>query len=92
MAGAQTSRKYVPNRLIDRPKMGFGVPIGDWLRTDLRGWAEDLLTEDALRRGDLLDPAPIRTAWQDHLAGRRNWEHRLWAVLMLQSWRQQAGV
>lgn len=84
--------KYVPNRLIDRPKMGFGVPIGDWLRTDLRGWAEDLLTEDALRRGDLLDPAPIRTAWQDHLAGRRNWEHRLWAVLMLQSWRQQAGV
>ena len=84
--------KYVPNSLIDRPKMGFGVPIGQWLRTDLRSWAEDLLTEDALIDGALLDPAPIRKAWQEHLSGRRNWEHRLWAVLMFQSWRSHAGL
>ena len=84
--------KYVPNNLIDRPKMGFGVPIGQWLRTDLRDWAEDLLTENALRQGDLLDPAPIRKAWQEHLSGRRNWEHRMWSILMFQSWRSHAGL
>ena len=83
--------RYVPKDLIERPKMGFGVPIGRWLRVGLRAWAEDLLTTDNLARDGLLDPAPIRQAWQEHLSGRRNWEHRLWAVLMFQSWRQHTG-
>jgi asparagine synthase (glutamine-hydrolysing) len=84
--------RYVPRELTERPKMGFGVPIGRWLRTDLRDWAEALLSEDALGRDNLLNPAPIREAWGEHLSGRRNWEHRLWAILMFQAWREHAGV
>ncbi len=85
-------KRYVPPEMIERPKMGFGIPIGRWLRTDLRDWAEDLLRTECLAKDDLLDPVPIRKAWQEHLSGRRNWEHRLWSVLMFQSWRQHAGL
>lgn len=84
--------RFVPRELIDRPKMGFGVPVGRWLRTDLRDWAEDLLREENLTQDGMLDPAPIRKAWEEHLSGRRNWEHRLWSVLMFLSWRQSAGL
>ncbi|MBF0158653.1 MAG: asparagine synthase (glutamine-hydrolyzing) [Magnetococcales bacterium] len=79
--------RHVPQALIDRPKMGFGVPIGDWLRGPLRDWAETLLSESALNEGQLLHAAPIRQRWQQHLSGRRNWQYALWAVLMFQSWR-----
>lgn len=78
--------RYVPQSLLDRPKTGFNVPIDAWLRGPLRGWAESLLSERALREEGLLEPAPIRKAWSDHLAGRGNWKHHLWAVLMLQAW------
>jgi asparagine synthase (glutamine-hydrolysing) len=78
--------RYVPSALIDRPKQGFGVPVDAWLRGPLRGWAEELLDERRLRAQGLLDPAPIRAAWTDHLAGRGLWQHHLWAVLMLQAW------
>jgi asparagine synthase (glutamine-hydrolysing) len=79
--------RYVPRALVDRPKQGFGLPITEWLRTDLRAWAEDLLTPDALARDGLFDPAPIRAKWAEHLSGRRSWTPALWSVLMLQAWR-----
>ena len=78
----------VPRNLIERPKTGFSVPLVAWLRGPLRPWAEDLLAEDRLRRGGLLDPGPIREKWAEHLSGRRNWHYYLWDVLMLESWRE----
>ena len=86
----QVLYRHVPQTLIERPKMGFGIPVGEWLRGPLRNWAEDLLTPDALQRGGLLKPLPIRQAWMEHLTGHRDWTARLWTVLMLQAWLQGA--
>lgn len=83
--------RHVPRDLIERPKTGFGIPVGDWLRGPLRDWAEDLLSEENLRRDGLIDPLPVRQAWAEHLSGRRDRAHRLWIVLMLMAWRERSA-
>jgi asparagine synthase (glutamine-hydrolysing) len=78
--------RYVPQKLIDRPKMGFGIPLHDWLRGPMKAWAEELLDEKRLQREGYFHPAPIRQAWQSHLSGKYNYAHKLWPVLMFQAW------
>jgi asparagine synthase (glutamine-hydrolysing) len=82
----QVLYRHVPAELVERPKMGFGFPIGSLIRGPLRPWAEELLGESRLRRQGLLDPEPIRRAWRQHLDGRRDLAHELWDVLALQAW------
>ena len=83
--------RYVPPALTERPKMGFGIPVDRWIKGPLRDWAEDLLSPTALAEGGLLDPAPIRHAWDEHLSGTRNRTTELWSVLMFQAWRRRWG-
>jgi asparagine synthase (glutamine-hydrolysing) len=83
----QVLYRHVPRALIERPKMGFGIPLADWLRGPLRNWAETLLDESRLRDAGLLDHNVVRRYWQEHLDGGQNWQHLLWNVLMLESWR-----
>lgn len=84
----QIAYKYVPKRLLERPKMGFGVPIDRWLKGPLKDWAEDLLSPSALSDAGLLKPAPIAEKWAEHRAGTRNWQHFLWNVLIFEAWRR----
>jgi asparagine synthase (glutamine-hydrolysing) len=77
---------YVPRELVERPKMGFGVPIDRWLRGPLREWGEDLLSVKSLEAHGLLDADPIRVKWQEHLSGVRNWQYLLWDILAFQDW------
>ena len=82
----QLLHRHVPAALVERPKMGFGVPIDSWLRGPLRDWAEALLDPALLRRQGLLRPEPIQRLWQDHITGRADRHYYLWDVLMVQAW------
>lgn len=82
----QVLYRHVPRELIDRPKTGFGIPVGDWFRGPLKSWAEDLLSPEVLARGGLIDPIPVRRAWTEHQSGHRDWTYRLWIILMFQAW------
>lgn len=83
--------KYVPRDLIERPKAGFAIPIGQWLRGPLRSWAEDLLHPDRLQREGYLSPEPISRLWEQHLSGRFDHTTKLWSVLMWQAWYERWG-
>lgn len=85
----QVLYQYVPRSIIERPKMGFGVPLDRWLRKSLRTWAEELLDERAMREQNFFNPTPIRTKWEEHRSGTRNWAHLLWNILMFQAWLQE---
>jgi asparagine synthase (glutamine-hydrolysing) len=78
--------RHVPRSLIERPKMGFGIPIDAWLRGPLKGWAEELISERRLESEGYFRPEPIRAAWDAHQSGRANMQYHLWAILMFQSW------
>lgn len=78
--------RHVPPALVDRPKSGFGIPLGDWLRGPLRPWAEDLLDEHRLHEEGYFHPEPIRAMWQRHVSGKGAWEFHLWDILMFEMW------
>src|ERR1700719_2956528 len=82
----QVLDRYVPRQLVDRPKMGFGIPLASWLRGPMRDWAEALLDEPHMRQEGFFNAEPIRQKWNDHVAGRGAWQYHLWDILMFQLW------
>ena len=84
--------RHAPRAMFERPKAGFAMPVGQWLRGPLRDWAEDLLDPVRMRQEGYLDPAPIQRRWHRHLAGTAEDTPALWAVLMFQAWLRQGGA
>lgn len=87
----QLAYRHIPARMLDRPKMGFGFPIDNWLRGPLREWVEELISEKRLTEGGWFSPEVVRKCWQEHLNGSRNWSVQLWAILMFETWRGTAS-
>ena len=84
--------RYVPRDLTDRVKMGFNVPIADWLRGPLRDWVETLLDERRIREQGFLRPEPVRRIWQQHVTGFQNHQYLLWNLLMFQAWNEVTAL
>ena len=82
----QVLNKYVPSDLVERPKAGFAIPVGQWLSGPLRDWVEDLINEERLQSEGYLNPSLIRETWRQHLSKRHDWSQKLWSVLMFQAW------
>jgi asparagine synthase (glutamine-hydrolysing) len=82
----QVLYRHVPRELIERPKVGFGLPIGEWLRGPLRDWAETLLDKTRLDHEGFFYSDPVRQKWEEHISGRCNWQYMLWDILMFQAW------
>jgi asparagine synthase (glutamine-hydrolysing) len=82
----QVLARYMPSELFDRPKGGFAIPLEQWLRGPLKGWAEHLLDPARLRREGIFEPTVIGRRWRQHQAGLADWSIQLWAVLMAQGW------
>jgi asparagine synthase (glutamine-hydrolysing) len=87
----QVLYRHVPQHLVKRPKMGFGVPLGEWLKGPLREWADNLLSEKRLADSGFFDVQLVRRHWKEHLTGHRNWQYLLWDVLMFEAWRERWG-
>jgi asparagine synthase (glutamine-hydrolysing) len=87
----QVLYRHVPKELVERPKMGFAVPLADWLRGPLRDWAENLLAESRLQQGGFFNAAVVRGVWDEHVSGRANREYMLWNVLMFEAWHDRWG-
>ena len=81
--------RHVPAALVERPKMGFGIPVSAWLRGPLRDWAGDLLAPARLIHDGFFDPAVVRRRWDEHLSGTRSWPGEIWCILMFQAWQER---
>jgi asparagine synthase (glutamine-hydrolysing) len=80
--------RYVPPAIVERPKQGFGIPVGSWLKGPLRDWVESLLDERRLRREGFLDPAAVRRKWREHLSGTHDRQSEVWGAVVFQEWLQ----
>ena len=78
--------RYVPQHLVERPKKGFSVPLGQWLRGPMKVWAADLLSQERLQQQGLFDARMVQTIWQQHQQGAGDWSGHLWGILMMQAW------
>ena len=88
----QVAHTYVPKTLLQRPKAGFSLPIGDWLRGPMRDWAESRLDHKSLNEGGFFEPDIIRLRWAEHLSGRQNWHSALWPILVFEDWRRHEAA
>ena len=83
--------KYIPKKLVSRPKMGFSVPLNDWLKGPLKDWASELIKKENLIKNNI-DADKVLLKWNEHISGKRNWQYKLWPILIYQSWKQEINI